>query len=79
MGRCIRGGARPPTQSVIGYINAHRAEFGGESICRVLAPAGVAIAPSTYYAVKTGSPSARSLRDEWLKTREHPLVRVISS
>jgi putative transposase len=35
---------------VIDYIDAHRGEFGGEPICTVLAAAGVAIAPSTYYA-----------------------------
>jgi putative transposase len=52
---------------VIGYIDAHRGEFGVEPICRVLAAAGAAIAPSTYYAVKTRAPSARSLRDEQVK------------
>lgn len=34
----------------------------------MLAAAGVAIAPSTFYAAKTRPPSARSLRDEQLKT-----------
>ena len=60
--RLFRGGARPPTQQVIGYIDAHRAEFGVEPICRVLAAAGVAIAPSSYYAAKTRPPSAQPAR-----------------
>jgi putative transposase len=40
------------------YIDAHKAEFGVEPICRVLQ-----IAPSTYYAAKSRPPSARSLAD----------------
>ncbi|MDQ5856465.1 MAG: hypothetical protein M3302_09185, partial [Actinomycetota bacterium] len=39
-----------------------------EPICWVLAAASVAIAPTTYYAAKTRPSSARSLRDEQLKT-----------
>ena len=49
------------------YIDSHKKEFGVEPICKVLTGAGVKIAPSTYYAAKTRSPSARSLRDETLK------------
>ena len=44
------------------YIEAHRASFGVEPICQVLA-----VAPSSYYAAKTRPPSARSRRDEDLK------------
>ena len=45
---------------IVDYIDAHRDEFGVESICRVLQ-----MAPSTYYATKRrqGAPSARVLRD----------------
>ena len=52
---------------MIAYIDRYRAEFGVEPICRVLSSAGAAIAPSTYYAAKTRPPSARAVRDEWLK------------
>jgi putative transposase len=52
---------------VIDYIDAHRDEFGVEPICDVLAEAGVQIAPSSYYAAKTHTPSARALRDEQLR------------
>ena len=61
---------------MIGYIDAHRGQFGVEPICRVLAQAGVAIAPSSYYTAKTRPPSARSLRDEQLKTE---IVRVFDA
>ena len=44
------------------YIDAYRAGFGVEPICEVLQ-----VAPSTYYAAKKRSPSARQLRDEGLK------------
>jgi putative transposase len=43
------------------FIDAHSKRFGVEAICAVLP-----IAPSTYYAAKTRSPSSRSLRDEEL-------------
>ena len=44
------------------YIDAQRAAFGVEPICRALA-----MAPSTYYAARSRPPSARSLRDAVLK------------
>ncbi len=44
------------------YIDAHRERFGVEPICQTLQ-----VAPSTYYAVKTRQPSARSRRDGELK------------
>jgi putative transposase len=50
-------------------IDAHRAEFGVEPICRVLQ-----VAPSTYYAATARAPSARSVRDAALAeeiTRVH--------
>ena len=45
---------------MVGYIDAHRDEFGVESICKVLQ-----VAPSTYYAAKRRqlAPSARAVRD----------------
>lgn len=51
------------------YIDAHRhdvvdeREVGVEPICAVLKKAGVAIAPSSYYAAKSRPPSARAVRD----------------
>ena len=39
------GGARPPVEAMIAFIDEHRAVYGVEPICRVLP-----IAPSTYYA-----------------------------
>ena len=50
LGRVFRpGGARPPTQMIVDYIDSHRGRFGVEPICAVLAEAGIQIAPSTYY------------------------------
>jgi putative transposase len=46
------------------YIDASRAHFGVEPICRVLQ-----VAPSSYYAACGRPPSARRLRDEELKPR----------
>ena len=54
----LRGGARPPTQVIVAFIDANREEFGVEPICKVLQ-----VAPSTYYAAKTRPPSARAVRD----------------
>ncbi|MGH3960072.1 IS3 family transposase [Mycobacterium sp.] len=59
----LRGGARPPTQEIVDFIDANREEFGVEPICTVLRSAGVSVAPSTYYAAKKHEPSARARRD----------------
>jgi putative transposase len=48
---------------VLDYIEAFKGEFGVEPICQVLRSAGVAVAPSTYYAARTRPPSARAARD----------------
>jgi putative transposase len=40
------------------FIDAHRATFGVEPICRVLE-----VAPSSYYAARGRAPSARAVRD----------------
>lgn len=42
-------------------------KLGVEPICTVLRAAGVQVAPSTYYAAKTRSPSARAVRDAELR------------
>ena len=41
------GGARPPTEVLISFIDEHRAEYGVEPVCKQLP-----IAPSTYYEEK---------------------------
>ena len=43
---CRARGARPPTEAMISFIDAHRSVLGVEPICRLLP-----IAPSTYYEV----------------------------
>ncbi|SNS85896.1 HTH-like domain-containing protein [Geodermatophilus saharensis] len=48
---------------IVDYLDEHQERFGVEPICRVLTDAGTKTVPSTYYAAKTGSPSARSLSD----------------
>lgn len=45
------------------FIDEQRARWGVEPICRTLA-----IAPSSYYAVKTRPPSARAIRDRALSS-----------
>ncbi|MEX2374333.1 MAG: IS3 family transposase [Dehalococcoidia bacterium] len=61
------GGARPPTEVMVGFISDHRVEYGVEPICEVLP-----IAPSTYYEWKAcesdpSRRSARAQRDECLQ------------
>src|SRR6266481_3691810 len=60
------GGARPPSQVMVRFIDAHRKTFGVEPICAVLP-----IAPSRYYQLKARERDphrrpARARRDEWL-------------
>jgi hypothetical protein len=60
------GGARPPTQAMIAFIDDHRGEHGVEPICAVLP-----IAPSTYHshAARRADPSLlprRATRDAGL-------------
>src|SRR6185312_16315190 len=62
-GEFLRGGARPPTQEIVDFIDDNREEFGVEPICTVLRSAGVSVAPSTYYAAKSRAPSQRAQRD----------------
>ena len=61
------GGARPPVQAMIAFIDDHREAYGVEPICRVLP-----IAPSTYHehVAQRQDPtrlSARARRDLALK------------
>ena len=51
------------TAVLLDYIDQHRGRFGVEPICTVLRKAGMQIAPSTYYAAKIRSPSARAVAD----------------
>src|SRR3954454_959743 len=60
------GGARPPTQVIIAYIDSHRERFGVEPICAVLSEHGMKIAPSTYYAHKTCPVSQAVLAEAYL-------------
>src|SRR5690606_19747337 len=72
-GLFLRGGARPPTQEVVAFIDANRDEIvegkklGVESICATLSKAGLQVAPSTYYAARSREPSARAQRDAELR------------
>jgi putative transposase len=54
----------PERAHVVAFIDEYRVRFGVEPICRQLT-----IAPSTYYAQKSRPPSARKVRDEYLKAR----------
>ena len=67
------GGARPPSQVMVAYIDAHRDRFGVEPICAVLP-----IAPSTYFRhkqqqVDPDRRSARAREDDVLR----PIIRRI--
>ena len=62
----FRGGARPPTQELVAFIDANRADFGVEPVITTLARAEVTIAPSSYDAAKSRPPSARQQWDERL-------------
>jgi len=52
---------------IVAFIDDHRDRWGVEPICTVLTEAGCPIAPSTYYAARTRPPSARAVRDDYLK------------
>ncbi|MCR4282592.1 MAG: IS3 family transposase [Bauldia sp.] len=61
------GGARPPVQAMIAFIDDHREAYGVEPICKVLP-----IAPSTFHAhvakrIDPARLSARARRDAALK------------
>ena len=54
---------RPAVPLICGFITEHRQEFGVAPICRALTVLGVPIAPRTYFAHVTRSPSKRALWD----------------
>ena len=58
---------------IVAFIDAYKLVFGVEPICRVLRDHNVPIAPSTYYAFKKRSPSARAVSDERLV----PVVKAV--
>ena len=62
-----RGGARPPSEVIVNYIEQQKDEFGVEPICAALSSAELSVAPNTYYAAVTQPPSARVVRDAGLK------------
>ena len=51
------------------FVDAEKARFGVEPICRVLTQHGCMIAPSTYYAARNRAPSKRQLRDAELSEK----------
>lgn len=51
---------------IVDYIDSQRESYGVEPICEVLAEAGIAIAPSTYYAHKALPISATALEEAYL-------------
>lgn len=57
------GGVRPPTGSIVEYIDQYRHRFGVESISWTLTAAGMPIAPSTHCAFKAHPSSKQALRD----------------
>ncbi len=54
---------------IVAFIDEHKHRWGIEPICTVLTEHGCPIAPSTYYAARKRLPSARTVRDEELKTK----------
>ncbi|WP_375572370.1 IS3 family transposase [Seohaeicola saemankumensis] len=67
------GGARPPVEVMVGFIDAHRDAHGVEPICNVLL-----IAPSTYYdhLAKRADPTRRSDRARRDETMRPEIRRV---
>ncbi|MBM3508487.1 MAG: IS3 family transposase [Alphaproteobacteria bacterium] len=67
------GGARPPVQAMIAFIDDHREAHGVEPICRVLA-----IAPSTYHAhaARRADPSKASGRSRHDAELREEIARV---
>lgn len=65
------GGARPPIQVIVDYLDDHVQRFGVVPICRVLSERGIPIAPSTYYAQRTRPVSDAELADEYAARRRN--------
>lgn len=60
------GGARPPVEVKVAFVEEHRDEHGVEPICAALQDTPAQIAPSTYCAHRSRGPSARAVRDQQL-------------
>ncbi|WP_395246086.1 IS3 family transposase [Agromyces sp. MMS24-K17] len=66
----LRGRARPASEAVVAFIQAHKdrtdggLRWGVEPICAVLSEHGCKVAPSTYYDATARKPSARERADE---------------
>lgn len=69
------GGARPPVQAMIAFIDDHRAAYGVEPICKVLP-----IASSTYHdhAAKRLDPTKLSVRAQRDRVLKPEIARVFS-
>lgn len=67
----LRQRSRPRTRVIVDYIDAYKTGYGVEPICRVLAQAGVQIAPSRYYAARSRQPSTRVVRGTELTEQIH--------
>src|SRR6202453_2019365 len=69
------GGARPPIQAMIAFIDDHREAYGVEPICKVLP-----IAPSTYraHAAKRADPAKLSARAKQDAIRKIEIRRVLA-
>ena len=60
------GGARPPTQVIVAYIDSHRERFGVEPICAVLSQAGIrSRRPPTTPAAGAGDRGRARRRPTW--------------
>ncbi len=66
------GGARPPTEVMVSFIDEHRDEYGVEPICALLP-----IAPSTYYEAQ--GPRGRSERVAGARQARRVSCRMRSS
>jgi len=52
----------------VAFIDEHRGRFRVEPICRALSEHGCKIAPNTYWVARKRPPSARAVRDEYLRS-----------
>lgn len=69
------GGARPPVEDMIAFIDDHRGAYGVEPICKVLL-----IAPSTYHVhvAQRLDPSKRSVRERRDEVLRPEIERVFT-
>jgi putative transposase len=69
------GGARPPVQAMIAFIDEHRNAYGVELMCRVLP-----IAPSSYHerVAQRRDPGRRSVRSQREEVLKPEVMRVFA-